>query len=53
MEIVTEAPHSVQPSVRPFDPDGSQGLTPGWTLEPRSGLVVKTQSSESKHNKQS
>jgi putative transposase len=30
----------VQPSVRPFAPDGAQGLTPGWTPEPRSGLVV-------------
>ena len=41
----------VQPSVRPFDPDGSQGLTPGWTPEPRSSVMVKTQSSDSKQNK--
>ncbi len=41
----------VQPSVRPFDPGGSQGLTPGWTPEPQSSLMAKTQSSESKQNK--
>ena len=36
----------VQPSVRPFAPGGAQGLTPGWTPEPRSGRVVKTQNSK-------
>ena len=25
----------VHPSVRPLDPDGSKGLTPGWTRQPR------------------
>ena len=46
MEIVDRGAPGVQPSVRPFDPDGSQGLTPGWTPEPRSGVIVETQSSE-------
>ena len=41
----------VQPSVRPFGPGGPQGLTPGWTPEPRNGLVGKTQSSENKQTK--
>ena len=40
----------VQPSVRPFDPEGSQGITPGWTPEPRSRVIVETQSSEDKNN---
>ena len=31
-------------------PGGPQGLTPGWTPEPRSGLVGKTQNSENKTN---
>ena len=39
-----------QPSVRPFDPDGSQGLTPDWTPEPRSSVIVETQSNENKRN---
>jgi len=45
MEVERGA-RGVQPSVRPFDPGGSQGLTPGWTPEPRSRVMVKTQSSE-------
>ena len=32
-----------------FDPfAGAQGLTPGWTPEPRSRLIVNTQNSENK-----
>ena len=46
MEIVTEANPSVQPFVHPFAPDGAKGFTSGWTLEPRCGLIVKTQNSE-------
>jgi len=43
---VDRGARGVQPSVRPFDPDGSKGLTPGWTPEPRSSVIVKTQSTE-------
>jgi hypothetical protein len=48
---VNRGVRGVQPSVRPFDPSGSQGLTPGWTPEPRRSIVVQTQSSESKQDK--
>jgi len=40
----------VQSSVRPFDPDGSKGLTLDWTPEPRRNVIVKTQSNEANRN---
>ena len=43
---VDRGERGVQPSVRPFDPNGSQGLTPGWTPEPRSSEMLETHSNE-------
>jgi hypothetical protein len=37
-------------SYEPFAPSPLAGLAPGWTLEPLSGLVEKTQNSENKQN---
>ena len=42
--------HGVQSFVRPFAPDGAQGLTPDWTPEPRGGLIGKMPNSENKNN---
>jgi hypothetical protein len=50
MEIAGRGDGIVQPSVRPFDPDGSKGLTPSWTMEPRSDVIVQTQSNETNKN---
>ncbi len=50
MEIKCRGARVVQPSVRPFDPDGSKGLTPGWTTKPRSDVIVPTQSNETNKN---
>jgi hypothetical protein len=51
MEIAGRGAGIVQPSVRLFDPDGSKGLTPGWTMEPRSDVIVQTQSNETNKTK--